>query len=222
MKYIVNTLLLILVSITLTACGSQTYSSLVLNPLEGSTTLISPTPVPTPSPTPIQAMANRENAYRTSVGQALISPGLVCNLYTLPSTNLLMVGATRTVLQGAFGYGGVFNQPVSPASSGLNVLPKALQAVYQSWFILKCFGSLLVPVSDYHVFDLTSDDGSNLYIDSITINNDGLHSLQTKTATKYLKYGIHTFEIDFFQATGDQALILKEDGAIMSNEGFYH
>jgi hypothetical protein len=186
------------------------------------------TPSPTPTETAVQTMVDTENQYRLSVGQEALTPGLDCNLYTVPATTTGILaatnGGTAPVLTsvGSFGYQGIFNQPNGPTSAGLNVLPTGLQSVYQSWYVLKCTGDLVVSDDNWHEFDVNSDDGSNLYVDGLLINNDGLHGAQDKAASKYLKYGFHSFELDYLQGAGSEALILNEDGAVMQSSGFYH
>jgi hypothetical protein len=121
-----------------------------------------------------------------------------------------------------FTYDQAFDQPDAPVTNGFNVLPVALQQIYQTWFIMKCYGNIVVPQDGYHQFSLTSDDGSNLYIDGLlTVNNDGLHSAQTIASSVSITAGVHYFELDFFQATGNQALILNEDGQLMDPGQFY-
>ncbi len=133
-------------------------------------------------------------------------------------------GGTAPVLTsvGSFEYLGVFNEPNGPVTAGLNILPTALQGVYQTWYIVKCTGNLVVGDSNWHEFDIDSDDGSNLYVDGLIINNDGLHGAQDKSASKFLAYGFHSFELDYLQGAGQEALILNEDSAIMQATGFYH
>ena len=175
-----------------------------------------------PTPTPIQQLVINENTYRLEVGQEQLIPGLACTLYTVPTTTTQIIGATGLVNVGSFEYIGTFNQPNTNVTVGLSVLPVTIQPIFQTWYILKCTGSLVISDDNWHGFSLSSDDGANLYIDGLLINNDGLHGIQTATATKFLKYGFHSFELDFFQASGQQALILNEDGAIMGDAGFYH
>jgi len=199
-----------MITVLLTGCGQTTNitsSTVNQNTVSHMTT--------------VQAIVSNENQYRESVGQELLIPGLSCYLYTVPTTTTQIVGATLTGV-GGFEFLGKFNQPNDSVNSGLNILPTGLRSTYQSWFIVRCYGSLVIDTNNWHSFDLTSDDGSNLYIDGLLINNDGLHGAQTKFASKYLKYGIHSFELDFFQAAGNQALILNEDGQVMDSSGFYH
>ena len=180
------------------------------------------TPVPTPTESAVQMEVDVENQYRESIGYAPLTAGLTCYLYTVPNTTTSITSAPGLVGIGSWLYTGVFNQPNGSVNSGLNILPTALQGVYQTWYIVKCVGNLVVSDDNWHSFSLNSDDGANLYIDGLLINNDGLHGTQTKTATKYLKYGFHSFEIDYLQGAGSESLIIQEDGAVMQSSGFYH
>ena len=212
-----KTYLLAIALVFLSSCG-QVGPSGSPGPA-GATTVASPAPAVGET---VQELINAQNAYRLSIGQDPLQPGLACTLYTVPQTTTLIIGATGLVSVGAFEYDDVFNVPNQSTSVGLTILPTALQGVYQTWYIVKCTASLVVADSNYHEFDITSDDGSNLYVDGLLINNDGLHGAQTKSATKYLQYGIHTFELDYLQANGNESLILNEDNALMQATGFYH
>jgi hypothetical protein len=178
--------------------------------------------VNTPQLTTVQQIVANYNSYRESIGQEDLIPGLDCNLYTVPQTTTQIVGTTLTGV-GSFEYLGVFNQSNASVTAGFNVLPLSMQPIYQTWFIMKCTGDLFVSDNNWHSFSLSSDDGSNLYISGLVINNDGVHGIQTVLASKYLdNLQPYSFELDFLQANGNQALILSEDGSIMSNQGFYH
>ena len=188
-----------------------------------------PTPIPSPSPTPTvdpyvnaESIVNSYNEYRNAIGQESLVPGLSCTLYTVPQTTALIVGATLTNV-GSFGFNGNFNQPDTSVSVGLNILPTALQQVYQTWFIVKCSGYIVSQNSEFYEFSLTSDDGSNMYIDGgLLINNDGLHAAQSVNGAKFLQANVHSFELDFLQATGYQELILDMNGSAIPGQLFYH
>lgn len=152
-----------------------------------------------------------ENANRLSLGQALLQAGLSCNIYTVPNTTTAIIGATLTNV-GSFLYTGDFDTS--------NLLPSNIASLYQSWYVVKCTGSVAITDNNWHNFTVASDDGSNLYVDGLFINNDGVHSSQTKSAAKYLKRGIHTFELDYLQATGASNLFLSEDGSLI--QGLVH
>lgn len=177
----------------------------------------------------VASIVNDYNAWRTNNGQENINPGLTCNLYTVPNTTTGITAASNggvaPVLTniGAFTYVGVFNQSNSSVSNGLNVLPTGLQGVYQNYFIIKCTGYLVVTTNDWHEFDTISDDGSNLYVDgALVVGNDGLHGAQQKSGVKHLQALVHTFELDFFQANGQQQLVADMDGVVIPSANFWH
>ena len=70
-------------------------------------------------------------------------------------------------------------------------------------------GFIAVPQTDVYLFELTSDDGSRLYIwDKLVIDNDGLHSPEAKTGAVALS-GYTRIRIDWFNKTGGTALRLR-------------
>jgi hypothetical protein len=176
---------------------------------------------PAPAPSEVQTMVSAYNATRNAQGQDSVTQGMSCTLYTVPVTVTAIIGATLTNV-GSFGYEGTFDQPAAAVTAGFNVLPLALQPVYQTYFIVKCTATLFNADNNWHEFSLTSDDGSNLYIGGILINNDGLHSAATVNAVKFLAQTTYSFELDFLQATGNQELILNEDGSLFDTSVLYH
>jgi alpha-L-fucosidase len=68
-------------------------------------------------------------------------------------------------------------------------------------------GYVNVPRPAAYTFWTDSDDGSNLYIDGrLVVNNDGLHSLESKSGTIPLGRGLHKFTLDFFEKSGGHEL----------------
>lgn len=187
------------------------------------------TTVPVPSNNSVTSIVSDYNAWRVDNGQEPITQGLDCTLYTVPQTTTgitaMANGGVAPVLtnEGAFTYQGAFNQANASVSSGLNILPNGLQAVYQTWFIVKCTGYLVVTSDDYHEFDVNSDDGSNLYVDgTLVVSNDGSHGAKDVSGTKHLQDTVHTFEIDFFQANGSEELVVNMDNNLLPAENLYH
>jgi hypothetical protein len=172
-------------------------------------------------PTTTQLIVDQYNQTRNALGQESIIPGLTCSLYTVPTSTTQIAGASLSGV-GSFLYQGAFNQPSSNVSAGLNVLPSALSQIYQTWFVLKCYGFLVSTDNAYHKFSLSSDDGSILYIDGASLNNDGIHSVTTKSYTRFLSEGVHSFELDFLQGAGLQTLILTMDGNQLPLDKLYH
>ncbi len=173
-----------------------------------------------PPLTDVQKLVTLENDYRSIVGQAPLTNGLTCTLYTVPAGSGGIVGTSLTTVT-SFGYVGTINQVDSSVTSGLNVLPQALRALYTSWYVVRCTGKLAVVTSGYYSFELTSDDGSLLYIDgALLINNDGNHGATTKSAMKLLKgNSMHDIRLDYMQGpAGNQALILNSGGSLLPSD----
>jgi len=58
-----------------------------------------------------------------------------------------------------------------------------------------------------HNFSTTSDDGSKLYINDLTVvDNDGTHGLVTETGSIFLEPGQYALRVEFFEATVGQSL----------------
>lgn len=176
-----------------------------------------------PPVTEIDDLVNAENDYRYFQGLPPLTKGLVCSLYTVPNGTASINGASLTHKLN-YTYEGVFNQPDSPVSSGLNILPVGLRPLYTSWFVVRCTGKLVVTESDFYQFDLSSDDGSRLYIQgTLLINNDGNHAVTKLTGTKLLPRGVHDFKLEYMQGpAGNQALILEVNGALLPSINLFH
>lgn len=165
----------------------------------------------------IQSIVDSENEYRTDLGQAVLSPGLSCALSTFTSGERIQASiAGHNTLAGlsqvaTFTYSGVFNQPDSNVSTGMNVLPVPLRAVYQNLYLLRCTGVIVIQNDDYYQFAVTSDDGSVLYLDNVkSVDNDNSHGSQTVVAQKFLRRGVHIFRLDYSQSGGGgESLVLQ-------------
>lgn len=117
-----------------------------------------------------------------------------------------------------------FNQPVSPISDGMNVLPASVRSTLLDKYMLRCQGQVVIPENGNYTFTLASDDASLLYIDgSKVIDNDNNHGVTTVSGTRSLRKGVHTFRIDYAQAGGgSQALILTANGVSIPPQYFFH
>ena len=77
-------------------------------------------------------------------------------------------------------------------------------------FGVRITGFIDVPETGVWRFALDSDDGSTLRLhDDLVIDNDGYHSALEKRGEIALSKGLHPIRIDFFEATGQDDLILK-------------
>lgn len=176
--------------------------------------------VPTPEGS-VEDIVAEENAFRASQGSAPLTPGLACNLSTVPTTTTKIAGASKTNV-GNYLYLGNFQVPKGSVSAGLPILPPSIRSVFKTWIIVRCTGVLVNTKNDWHSFDLTSDDGSLLSVSGSLIDNDGLHGTQTRSAVRFLKAGVHSFSLDYLQAAGEQSLILNMDGEPLSASILYH
>lgn len=80
-------------------------------------------------------------------------------------------------------------------------------------------GYIIIPTTGSYTFATNSDDGSALYIDGKeVVNNDGAHAPQTVSGTVNLPAGVHTVQVQFFQAGGGQNLSAYIQGPGIANE----
>lgn len=178
----------------------------------------------------ITALVKDENDYRLGLGQTTLASGLSCVLYTVTGGDRIQASVsghntlTGLVQVASYTYKGVFNQPDSPASDGMNALPPALRSIYTNMYLLRCQGQLVVRESGMIRFDLLSDDGSVLYIDgSKLVDNDNNHGIVLASGQKNLRRGVHTFRLDYAQTgAGSQALILKWNDSILDPMYLFH
>ena len=77
-------------------------------------------------------------------------------------------------------------------------------------FVVHAIANLTVPTAGTYTFRLTSDDGSELFIDDgLVIDHDGLHGETDKDGAVELTAGMHALRINFFEAGGGQELTLS-------------
>ncbi len=78
------------------------------------------------------------------------------------------------------------------------------------WFAVNLEGSFVVDTPGLYYFRLTSDDGSQFYIDdTLVIDNDGYHPPRMALAAARLTSGPHTIRVPYWQGPGPLALILE-------------
>lgn len=197
---------------------------------KGDTGPGAPTPVVSDIDADIALVTDQENDYRLGLGQTMLTSGLSCTLYTITGGDRIQSSISgHNTLTGisqvaTFLYAGLFAQPDSSTSTGLSVLPPALRPLYTNMYLLRCQGSIVVLDSDYYSFELTSDDGSLLYIDGAkVIDNDNNHGAITVSGMKYLRRGVHTIRLDYAQSGGgNQALVLTSGGLSIDPKFYLH
>lgn len=171
----------------------------------------------------INQVIKEENDYRFSTGQAPLTLGLTCTLHNLAATTPATIPASPPAAVATFVYQGQINQPNMLLNAGINMLPVALRPTYTQWYMIKCQGQLVFLKSEFVTLSVTSDDGSNLYLDGVLlVNNDGNHGAQLRNGTKNFKRGVHTFRLDYMQGPGgNSALILEDNNGIINGNRFY-
>lgn len=220
---------LVLLSVTLLTCISLVgCAGPQGNRGADGVSVVSP-PVVT-APSAIDELIAEENDYRLSLGQTALTNGLSCTLYTVTGGDRIQSSIaghntlTGITTVGTFLLKSDIYQVDSPISDGMSVLPLALRNVYKNMYLLRCTGYLVVLNNGYYEFNLTSDDGSLLYINgSKIIDNDNNHGTTTVSASKSLRKGVHTIRLDYAQTGGgNQSLMLTSSGVAIPHELFYH
>ncbi|HLP18044.1 MAG TPA: PA14 domain-containing protein [Bacteroidota bacterium] len=86
-------------------------------------------------------------------------------------------------------------------------------------FGLAIGGYIKIDKAAMYTFALTSDDGSQLFIDDEqVITNDGLHGMKEQMNAIYLHKGFHSIRCEFFQGGGGAGLVLKIAGGGMKQQ----
>lgn len=206
-----NKYILLLVMLVIVSCGKKENET-VTNTVQ----------VPSATTDLLQQIINQTNAYRLSSGQLPLTQGLTCSLYNVSATTPASIPAVLPAVTATYTYNGGFNNPDSSNALGVNILPQALRSTYTNWYVVRCTGNIFVTDNTYHTFYLTSDDGSTLSLDGVVlIDNNGNHSVQTKSGTKLLQQGVHSFSLTYMQSTGNQALVLEDENGLVSSDRFY-
>jgi hypothetical protein len=105
-------------------------------------------------------------------------------------------------------------------TSALNVPPQNFQVGFPGvtdrfeWFAIDYTGRFWIERPGLYRFEVTSDDGSKLYIDDhLVVDNDGEHAPQTRIAALTLEGGIHRIRVSYFQGRRYHvALVLRVAG----------
>jgi len=152
--------------------------------------------------------APQEEAVPTFGTTVVVPGGLVGVIYPLnPSSTSL------PYFQGLDPLGVIY-------TSTLNVPPRDFRQGFPGvtdryeWFAIDYSGRFWIDKPGLYHFELTSDDGSRLYIDDqLLVNNDGLHAPETRMGDLPLTDGIHRIRVSYFQGPRDQvALVLRVAG----------
>jgi putative component of toxin-antitoxin plasmid stabilization module len=87
-------------------------------------------------------------------------------------------------------------------------------------FAVRWTGYFIAPKYSAYRFRLSSDDGSNLYMNNRrVINNDGLHGKRDRYGTVKLKRGQHALRMEYFEKGGGAGIYLWCKNRYMSGRG---
>ena len=83
------------------------------------------------------------------------------------------------------------------------VQPPGWHPFNQGTFGADISGLIKVEDTGTYTFTLTSDDGSQLYIDgNLVVDNGGSHGIMTVSNSTMLTKGVHSFTVQFFECCG--------------------
>lgn len=224
----------IVLSVWFSGCGSSsTVSYMGPTGATGATGASEPVPVVTS----VDAIVNAYNENLVGTGNDPITPGLRCSLYAVPNmpaepcllaTNIpgcaTLSGSPGYAYVGTWTYTGTVNQVNQVGAQGFNMLPTALQSSYANNFAITCTGYFVNTDYNYHQFDVSSDDGSLLYVGggNPLVSNDGLHVAADVTGVVYLQAQVYYFQLNYFQGGGNVALTVNMDGNLLPAANLYH
>ncbi len=190
---------------------------------------------PVTPPSAIQTIVDSENAYRETLGQAPLTPGLACSVQAIASGTYLSstspgyTAAQALVMTGSsYSYllSSSINQANVAGTAGNSLIDPGIRPLFlNNNYRIVCTGALVVTEDGYYSFSTSSDDGSLLYIDgSLVVDNDGAHGLQTISGTKLLQAAItHTFQFYYAESAGGNiAMVVNMNGAVLPAANLYH
>lgn len=165
-------------------------------------------------------LVDEKNVFRIAGGQLPLTKGLTCTVHSVTNPNLSVSWPNPLH---TFTHLDEFNQPERDGSLGVNVLPINLRPLFTNQYGIRCQGNLVVLTSGYHLFKLTSDDGSRLYINNnLIIDNNGNHAMTTLSTSRLLEKGIHSFRLDYASTGGgQQGIILENEVGVIPSYLFY-
>lgn len=121
------------------------------------------------------------------------------SLSAIPNLTGLTPGLSRTDAQVNY-----------PSTNGVWI---GLPAGMSDTFASRHSGTISIATAASYTFYLKSDDGSRLWLDgTLLIDNDGVHGMVEKSASRTLTAGSHDLRIEFFENGGGAGLIASWAG----------
>ncbi|HEY2720234.1 MAG TPA: PA14 domain-containing protein [Chitinophagaceae bacterium] len=132
-------------------------------------------------------------------GKNFVSDGLAGSIYLLKSGTTALPDFDTMHARGTI-YTREINIPDRSWTQGFPGVTDRFE-----WFAIDYHGSFKAKKAGQYIFRLTSDDGSKLFIDGkLLIDNDGLHSLNSKTGEMDLDEESHAIRLEYFQGPRTQ------------------
>lgn len=136
---------------------------------------------------------------------------ILCDVYDLNGFNISKVPDFSTIPTRKVGTVAL-DQIDAASTNNQTVFPKFKGTSFENLkenFGLSCNSNLLVPVTGSYNIQLTSDDGSKLFLDgSQIITNDGTHGMVMRSSNLSLAAGKHPVRLEYVQGGGDKGLFL--------------
>ncbi|MEM7256893.1 MAG: galactose oxidase-like domain-containing protein [Pseudomonadota bacterium] len=96
-------------------------------------------------------------------------------------------------------------------------------ATSNDFFGLRFTGTMDLPGTGEYTFYVTSDDGSELFInDQLVVSNDGLHPAVEKSVTATITQGTQDFVVTYFEKTGGVALSVEVAGPQVNRQPLHN
>ena len=164
---------------------------------------------------PVQTIASPDSVFITA-------DGLSARYYDIPSRSslptsfagLTQIGATQKEFAVYKGITGGSFAPIAlnPPS------PPTTPPTESDTFAAQWTGNIWSDIGQIVTFRLTSDDGSQLYVDNnlsngiaptLIVNNDGLHGMSAQEASVFLNAGLNFIDVRFFENFGGAGIKLE-------------
>ncbi|HEY4365213.1 MAG TPA: PA14 domain-containing protein [Bryobacteraceae bacterium] len=156
----------------------------------------------------LPAAAQQQDAVPTFGITVVIPSGLQGQVYHIPRNTARLPDFHKIKPRGSV-YTTSLNIPPQSFKQGFPGVTKRFE-----WFAIDYTGRFWIEREGEYRFQLTSDDGSNLYIDDrLIVENDGLHAPLDGEGSAMLESGVHRIRVSYFQGPREQvALVLKIAG----------
>jgi glucuronoarabinoxylan endo-1,4-beta-xylanase len=195
------------ITITCGTSGAQIYYTTDgANPSQSSTSYTGPFTMA--SPGTVKAIA-----YKSGLQQSPVTTATYLPLRTPENPVGATQGLDYSYYQGTWTTMPNFTA-LTPVKTGTVTNFDISGANLIDYFGFRFTGYVDVPKDTIYTFSLNSNDGSMLYIgNTVVVNNDGVHGTGNEpSGTIGLKAGKHAIRVDYFEAAGEQSLLVKMNG----------